>query len=962
MRLWNIPPKTATDPRSVANRRVFDAFLARHPGIRVKVLVPLRIEGSAAESSEFLAVAGGVAPDVFHLYGRKVGDYVAQGFLLPLNGYLRGYQARTGAPYGGVAAPHQVWELCVRGDQVLMVPESYYALALICDTAAFARAGLAGRAPRDWDALYETARRLTVNPAREPGGDPNRPAQVGLHVLSGLAAGWHFLQYVWSAGGEVVESYLPWRGGLERVPAPPVNYAALGIRLSNAADYETARARQLEDLRRRGLPEDYPLDDLEWRLVTDGPDALEALVFYRRLCHQPWLRNGDHEFDVTPAMLRAGRAVDPATGDAFDLRDPAVRARLYWGVARAADPGSGDPRLRRESYAMEMGRLDDLSGDAFGRKVLVPFPSRAGRPPAAFIAGSYFGINRTIVAEPRPGRRDAQAIRDAAWAYIEFMTGPEAERIRVATFADYGLAEFVRPALLEQAGYPDLLARIPPERRQLWDNLLRDARIEPYCKGFTHVMTRELGMAIEPILNDAPHPETGAFARDPRQLMETVCRSVNTLILGRMPAAEVRRRTRVGWAVMVAMVLALAAAARWVLRAAARLSARHRTDEGFGVGGHPARRRLHAWLFLLPALASVAIWQYYPLLRGLAMAFQDYRILGGSTFVGLRNFIETAADPKFWRYLLQTAVYVALSVGLGFGAPIALAILLYEIPRGNVLFRVLYYLPAVTSGLVTLFLWKHLLYDPSRAGLLNQVILGFNALPLPAAAALKLGALALALVLIVGFARHTRDPVASSRGRWAAGAAALLLAAGLAALTWQAAHDGAGGLPALVLSRFDIHEQAFLRDPRLVLLWVVLPGIWAGAGPGSLIYLAALKGIPEEQYEAADLDGATVLQKVRHITLPNLKALLIIGLVGAVIGGFKESGTIFVMTGGGPEDLSMTSGLYIWYTAFLFLNYGLATAMAWIMGALLIGFTLTQLNILNKIQFRAAGDLAAGRR
>jgi multiple sugar transport system permease protein len=89
------------------------------------------------------------------------------------------------------------------------------------------------------------------------------------------------------------------------------------------------------------------------------------------------------------------------------------------------------------------------------------------------------------------------------------------------------------------------------------------------------------------------------------------------------------------------------------------------------------------------------------------------------------------------------------------------------------------------------------------------------------------------------------------------------------------------------------------------------------------------------------------------VTYPNLRALIAINFVGAVIGGFKESSNIFAMTGGGPEDSTMTVGLHIWYNAFMFLNFGMATAMAWIMGALLIGFTLKQLQILNKLTFRS---------
>ena len=100
--------------------------------------------------------------------------------------------------------------------------------------------------------------------------------------------------------------------------------------------------------------------------------------------------------------------------------------------------------------------------------------------------------------------------------------------------------------------------------------------------------------------------------------------------------------------------------------------------------------------------------------------------------------------------------------------------------------------------------------------------------------------------------------------------------------------------------------------------------------------------IPDQQCEAADLDVAGVWKKFRYVTAPNLHALIIINFMGAVIAGFKESGNIFVMTGGGPEDRSTVIGLDIWFRAFLYLDFGAATAMGRIMGALLICFTLHQ--------------------
>ena len=132
------------------------------------------------------------------------------------------------------------------------------------------------------------------------------------------------------------------------------------------------------------------------------------------------------------------------------------------------------------------------------------------------------------------------------------------------------------------------------------------------------------------------------------------------------------------------------------------------------------------------------------------------------------------------------------------------------------------------------------------------------------------------------------------------------------------------------------------------------PIVWAGMGPGCLIYLAALKGIPEDVYEAADLDGAGILSKIRNITFPYLKPLIIINFVGAFIGAARAFDSVFVMTGGGPVFSTHVAGLEIWMSAFLYLKFGYAVAMAWIIGALLVGFTLFQLRILSRVQFKTA--------
>lgn len=953
LHLWQVPGKGHSNPITVARRDVFDAFSRRHPHIKVRVLTPLQIEGPARHGNKFMAVAGNVAPDVFYLTGNTIGDYQAQGFLIPLNSFLEDYANRHGGPYRGINAIDQTWEVCHDKGNILCVPYLEYFQTIYCRTDLFARAGLGERYPKDWDELYEFARRLTFDPIKEPGANPNAPPVFGLRLLTGTIAGWNFMPYVWSAGGEVVQSYYRHGDELVPVPAPPVNYSQLHVAVANQADYEAKYERTLADLRRRSLPTDYSMEDLTWRLVTNEPDAMEAIKFQRRLIHQPWLRNGDHEFDITPQMLKDRKAVDPITGDAFDLDDPDVSRRIYRGVGDAVARQSGR-KVKRYDYAMWMGTIQEA--DVWGVKTLVPvpFPPRPGKPRAAFIAGQYLGINAAIVESSEPGRRDVEAIRRAAWQYIEFVTGAEAQRMKMKAFLEWGVEERVKPALLIESGYADILERIPPQRRKLWKDLRDAARIQPYCDGCRNVQRRELSDALEVMINDEPDPDTGAFGVDLQALMDRTCQRVNTLVLGGMPPEELQRRQRIGWFILIAMALLMAAAAFWTVKLAMRAPARGLEHEGTAGMAIGARRRLLAWVLLTPALATIVIWSYYPLAKGMVMAFQDYRILGGSSYVGLRNFIETVGAPSFWRYLLQTFQYMALLVGIGFCVPIFLALLLTEIPRGKVLYRVIYYLPAVTTGLVTLFLWKDLLYDPTPNGVLNRLIGSLNSWPLPVAAFAKLAILAGVLSILFGLLGQALKPANSVRQR---SITAVLGIAGLILLiNYFCGHTSSGGVGAalqVIWSPFDLPVQRFLRDPSLAMLWCVVPTIWAGAGPGCLIYLAALKGLPDEQYEAADIDGAGVWQKFWNVTVPNLKALIIINFVGAVIVGFKESSNIFVMTGGGPENATMTVGLEIWYNAFLYLNFGRATAMAWIMGFLLIGFTVHQLRILNRLEFRS---------
>lgn len=118
------------------------------------------------------------------------------------------------------------------------------------------------------------------------------------------------------------------------------------------------------------------------------------------------------------------------------------------------------------------------------------------------------------------------------------------------------------------------------------------------------------------------------------------------------------------------------------------------------------------------------------------MAFFDYRIFGASTWVFLDNFANLLWDPDWWR-AWTSARYSFLVITMTFIPPVLLAILLQEVPRGKILFRLIFYLPASITGLVVVTLPGRRSTKPSEAGLLNRFVLhipAFGWLPLALAA------------------------------------------------------------------------------------------------------------------------------------------------------------------------------------------------------------------------------------
>jgi multiple sugar transport system permease protein len=131
----------------------------------------------------------------------------------------------------------------------------------------------------------------------------------------------------------------------------------------------------------------------------------------------------------------------------------------------------------------------------------------------------------------------------------------------------------------------------------------------------------------------------------------------------------------------------------------------------------------------------------------------------------------------------------------------------------------------------------------------------------------------------------------------------------------------------------------WLSDEHWALPGLVLMSLW-GAGGGAILYLAALQDVPAELFEAAELDGAGPVQRFRRVTIPLISPVLLLTGVTGLIGGFQEFTRAFVMTRGGPWDSTLFYCLHLFNSAFTEFRLGYASAMAWVLFAVILTATI----------------------
>ncbi|SDO67825.1 carbohydrate ABC transporter membrane protein 1, CUT1 family [Nakamurella panacisegetis] len=293
--------------------------------------------------------------------------------------------------------------------------------------------------------------------------------------------------------------------------------------------------------------------------------------------------------------------------------------------------------------------------------------------------------------------------------------------------------------------------------------------------------------------------------------------------------------------------------------------------------GGASRRAAHwwtPWAFAAPGLILFFVIIGYPLLRSLQISFYKWAVLptDASTFIGLDNYTRALHDPQFWTSMVNAGVYLVLSVPLTMALGLFFAVLLHAKIPGRTVYRVLFYIPVVTSWVVVSLLFKFLF--TTDGGAVNWGIT--DLLPL------------------------TNSPVPWLEQRWTG------------------------------------------------LIAIAVLGIWKNMGWCLVVFLAALGGVGEDQYEAADLDGANAWKKFLHVTMPGIRGTFLFVLVLQVIGAFNVLQSVLLMTNGGPAGSTEVPLTYMYKQAFSFLDFGYASAMSFILAIIIF--------IVSFIQFKFLGE------
>ncbi|MCM3786186.1 sugar ABC transporter permease [Neobacillus mesonae] len=165
------------------------------------------------------------------------------------------------------------------------------------------------------------------------------------------------------------------------------------------------------------------------------------------------------------------------------------------------------------------------------------------------------------------------------------------------------------------------------------------------------------------------------------------------------------------------------------------------------------------------------------------------------------------------------------------------------------------------------------------------------------------------------------------------------------AVIWGYLYNQQYGLLNYLLSLVGTDPVPWLEKPFMAKISLLILAVWQGLGVNMIIFLAALKSIPEMYYEAAEIDGANRWQRLWHITLPSIRYAIFFVVVTKLIGWLQFFEEPFVMTGGGPLNGTVSMALFIYQEGFQYSKFGYAAAASSVLFAIIIVVTMIQFKL-----------------
>jgi multiple sugar transport system permease protein len=273
------------------------------------------------------------------------------------------------------------------------------------------------------------------------------------------------------------------------------------------------------------------------------------------------------------------------------------------------------------------------------------------------------------------------------------------------------------------------------------------------------------------------------------------------------------------------------------------------------------REAATAYICLSPWLVNFFILVAGAMIFSFYLSFTKSDLLTGSDWVGLANYDRLFTGDKLIPQAFKvTAIYAFGAVPLNTALALCIALLLNQDIKAQGVWRMLYYMPSIVSGVAISLLWAWM-FNP-HFGLINAALIGLG----------------------------VKEPPG-----------------------W-------------------IYSQQWAMPAFIIM------SLW-GAGGNMLLYLAGLQGIPTPLYDAAKVDGANVLRRFIHVTLPMLSPTIFFNLVMNVIGSWQVFTQSFIMTQGGPNNATLTVVLLIYRKAFTQFRHGYGSAIAWALFVVIMALT-----------------------